>query len=200
MPEIAPPSVPTTPDWANRAGMAYNRIFDATRPMGSWTGLPLEIGAPLSGALWGAGAGLATQAVRKLMEDDDRKRRRMGWMNPLLVGAGAGAGVGLFSLWNRALAEKEKGGSVVGSDMERAIRLIRRDPMISDAEAGSIIQALHVAPFSTKQRVFSMLTTGALTGAAASRILGLGRLGTAVAAGAGAWLAHQYTKPPRYLL
>jgi hypothetical protein len=180
--------------------MAYNRLFDATRPMGSWTGLPLAAGAPLSGALWGAGAGLTIQAVRKIMEEDDRKRRRMGWRAPLLVGTGAGAGVGLFSLWNRALAEKEKGGSVIGSDMERAVRLIRRDPAISDAEAGSIIQALHVAPYSQKQRVFAALGTGALTGAAASRILGLGRLGTAVAAGAGAWLAHQYTRPPQYLL
>lgn len=173
------------------AGDQARQLFGIGKPMGSWTGVDPLLGAPLSGALWGAGLGAVAGGLRQLGGATNPPRRKGFWRSDLgrhiLLGAAGGGVLGAASGLNQKFANSRR-------EVEK---IVRQDPYISYAEKERIIRALTGADFMQLQRLAAMAAAGALTAATASRVLGLGLAGSAVAGGVGALLARNYFGGPQ---
>lgn len=200
---------------ANRAGLMLHKQLDLGNPMGAWTGLNPSVGAPLSGALWGAGAGLTYGLLRKLFSSEEENEERSMW-SPILLGALGGGGLGAWSghLQNktrRAAASAppvpskdltyqssatDKLSSWGGNSLERAVYLLRSDPRASDAEKSRLLYALQIAPQPQQSRILQLAAVGGLTALAASKILGMGLIASAVTGGLAAYTFNNYTRKP----
>lgn len=203
-----------TPSVANRAGLALHNGLDLGRPVGAWTGLSPSVGAPLSGALWGAGAGLTYGMLRKLFSSEEENENRSMWA-PILLGALGGGGLGAWSghLQNqtrrnlattpapaKTLSYNEgamrKFSNWGGGGMERAVYLLRSDSSMSDHEKSRLLYALQIAPPQQQSRILQLAAVGGLTALAASKVLGLGLLSSALVGGAAAYTFNNYTRKP----
>lgn len=188
MDEIEPANLPRS------AGRYLDKVFDLRHPMGTWTGLPTWAGAPLSGALWGAGMGGLYGLYRKLTADENSEP---GLLTPTLVGAGIGTGLGALTAYNMA-----KSGSFRNDEeqaLDRAIRMIRNDRSLSDAESSRVIHALRMSQGQERKRLLAMAAAGTLTGIIASRILGLGIIGSAIAGVGMAGIVGNHLRPKFYV-
>ena len=150
--------------------------------MGSWTGLPPMIGAPVSGALLGAGAGALYGGYKKLTEDPENPEPRKALLKKNRIGALAGGTIGAVS---GGLQKLSFFGPQAPSP-QAVLETLHNDRYLSYADKQKILQALSKASPSQWSTLMTMAAGGALTGAAASRILGVGLVGTTLAAGAGA--------------
>lgn len=173
-----------TKDLANRAGVWLHDKLDLDNPMGSWTGLPFAIGAPLSGALYGAGLGGALYFKRRLI---DKKRKRRDWWKWPLVAGGLGAGVGLLSSKLAA-----------APDLSMVERAIVADRALDPWEKQELLGRLRHAPDDTIRKLAMMASAGTLTGILAAMLLGppsgllAGALGAAIS-------ANNYRRTPYYV-
>jgi hypothetical protein len=184
-------------------GEAINKFTDAPTPLGSWTGLPPLVGAPLSGALFGAGAGALYNGFQR-WNGDPRSRRPKATKRQILLGALLGSGAGLASglLQNSqpavyAQAYENAQASKIASTGGDIVASLRSDPHLSAVDRQRILQALSGASPTQWSRLMLMASAGTLTGAIASRILGLGLVGTMLSAGAGALLAGNFFRGPK---
>ncbi len=198
------------------AGQFVRRHLDLMRPMGSWTGLWPIYGAPLSGALWGAGIGTALSGAQAALSGKDKK---VHWIRNALLGTLAGGGVGLLSglaQWNASnkaglagsmaarldkdvplwgFLEKDlQGGHAKQSgdmsDVEEILRILRSDSSLSSGDFYRIESALRASPDYMIGRIMRVLgmSGGAGAGFLVARILGLGLVGQGTSALAGGLL------------
>lgn len=176
--------LPVKPDAGRQLGDFLRETLGIGQSMGSWTGLPPEIGAPVSGALIGAGLGGLYGMGKDWWDGEDRPKRQW-WQKPSTVGAAAGTALGLLSGYAQthpmkiaALEEKRAG-------MEAAylIRAIERDPSIAYYEKNRLIGLVNQANPSQLRRLAGLAAGGALTAAAAHTILGTGFFGSAIIGG-----------------
>lgn len=177
----------------NALGLRIHDALDLSNPVGKWTGLDPRVGAPLSGALWGAGAGLTYAGLRKLFRDPEEEEEEPSMWMPTAIGAAAGLGLGAWS----GHLQHEKQTSLANRGIENAIAVLRRDRGVSDAQADRIEYALRRASPDTQRRIVGLLAVGGLTALAASKILGLGMLGSALTGGVAAYTFNNWTRQPR---
>lgn len=168
----------------NSAGLWLNDKLDIGLPMGSWTGLPRGIGAPLSGILWGGAAGAAYDAYRRLIQ---RKKVKNPWKKPL-IGALAGATIGLGSLLKKSSVP----------DLSIVERALMADPALSAWEKRALISRLQHVDDLSLHKMAVMAAAGTLTGALASMLIGspmgllAGALGAAIS-------SNNYRRNPYYV-
>ncbi len=177
-------------------GLGIRKVTDIENPMGSWTGLDPMIGAPLSGALIGAGLGGLYGGARSLFGGERRTGREGFWKGPIgrriLYGSLAGAGVGGVSGVLQKL-----GSSKQANNRLEVERIIRCNHSMSHWEREQIIQSLKGADFMQLQRLAALAAAGMLTAVAAKNILGLGTFGSVIAGGIGAMVAKNYFSGPK---
>jgi len=169
-------------------GEFVRRFTNTPNGMGSWTGLPPLMGAPVSGALLGAGAGALYGGYKKLTEDPRNPEPRKALLKKTLLGALAGGGVGLISggLQTTNLYKQQSFYGPQAPSPQAVLETLHNDRYLSYADKQNILQALSKASPSQWSTLMTMAAGGALTGAAASKILGVGLVGATLAAGAGA--------------
>jgi uncharacterized membrane protein YebE (DUF533 family) len=170
----------------NRIGRAVGVAIDAGRPMGSWTGLPPAIGAPLSGALWGAGAGALTGLILRLR---DEKKRRSSLLTPTLIGGLAGLGLGTYSA---AMRNHYKPASF----QDDAAAAIRRDRALTAAQSAQVEHAFRMASPYDQRRLATMLATGT-SAAVIARMLGINLMGSVILGGGVGWAAANFLTPKK---
>lgn len=180
------------------AGTLLGKAVDPERPMGSWTGLPLPVGAPLSGALWGAGLGAAYHGLKPLLTGKDHKRKQT-LLRSILAGAGIGGAVGLgagtINHYKQNSAEDlEKRAA---ADLGLIVQTVMRDPTLTEFEKRQILAQLSSARDDTLRRIVTAASTGGITGAMVARLLGFRGMGTALAGLAGAGLVGNYFRGPQ---
>lgn len=181
------------PTWA--IGSKIHGLADLENPMGTWTGLDPVIGAPLSGAMVGAGLGGLYGGAKWLLGNRSNKREGF-WKGPvgrsILAGSLAGAGVGGVSAYLQKTSSDKQANS--RTEVER---IVRRDQWMSNSEKEQIIRSLQGADVMQLQRLAALGAAGLLTAVAARKILGLGAVGTAIAGGLGVLLARNYFSGPK---
>lgn len=177
-------------------GLWLRRVFDGGRPMGSWTGLPAIAGAPLSGALIGAGLGGLYGGVKNLLSDERPKPNTPWWKKPWAVGALAGGGLGLASAALRTPEDdlRAKNASYKQADyqQQQLIRIIESDPSIAFFEKQRLLGLVQQANGSQLSQMLSLALSGGLTAAAAHTILGTGFFGSSVLGGLAALATNSY--------
>ncbi|TXH14590.1 MAG: hypothetical protein E6R03_08895 [Hyphomicrobiaceae bacterium] len=188
--------LPSDTSLGNVIGQILKPVYNPGARMGSWTGLRPLYGAPLSGALWGAGLGglygLGRAAVRGIKGETEEEPEPW-WANPLLVGALSGAALGSAS----GLAQ-EKTSSFY--DQNRLLELIQNNPSITDFEKKKLIDLVHEADQPQLSRMLSLAAAGALTAAAAHTILGTGAFKSSILGGLGAFaISNFFPGKPRYV-
>lgn len=209
--DIPTPSPQRYPSLLKGLGAMTGGIIGVNKGMGSWTGLNPAVGAPLSGALWGAGLGLAYSGGKKIMSmirgDEEEKPPTPWWKQPWLVGAGLGTAVGLGSgyLQNHtpslleqeleAAQEKGKLASAFASP-EQVADVIMRDPSIPAYEKATLIRSALQASPEQCASLLAAAATGMLTAALAHSILGTGFLGSALLGGAAGMIARNLLPGP----
>lgn len=175
--------------------------------MGTWTGLPPSVGAPVSGALLGAGLGLLYGGAQRFNGwlKDEPAEERPWWQQPWALGLGAGATLGAVSgqlqptnpggLRAQQLEEALRKGANVkyASSMSSLISVILRDPSLPEHEKRRLIAAIERANPQQRQRLLSALMAGTLTSGLAYGILGLGALGSAALGGIVGFIARNLT-------
>jgi hypothetical protein len=169
---------------ARAAGDWARKNLRLGAPLGSWTGLPPVVGAPLTGLALGTGVGALWRAKQKWIDEEEEPPP--WWSNPMILGPVAGLGFGALSgqLQQRQLEKQQHVKQAY--NMDRVLEIVRRDPWMSDAEKQVIQQRLTRADERTKRQLLSALMAGTLSAATAARLLNVGILGVAAAFGAGA--------------
>lgn len=171
-------------------------LIRPAQPMGAWTGLPSSIGAPLSGALWGAGLGALYQGGKRLWDylgGEEETEELPWWKHPAVLGALGGSAVGLLKqssasqLRAARLSAHEKKSF---SNPALLARVISEDPSISFYEKNRLLGLVEKASPSQLSRMAAMATVGALTASAAYGILGIGAFGSAAVGAVTAGIAH----------
>jgi len=178
---------------ANALGMRIHSALKLNEPVGKWTGLDPRAGAPLSGALWGAGAGLTYAGLRKLFHDPEEDEEEPSILMPTVLGAAAGLGLGAWS----GHMQHEKRTSYGHPSIDQAIRTIQADRTLSTSQISQIVHELRKSTPGQQRRILGMLATGGLTALAASKVLGMGLLGAALTGGAAAYTFNNWTRQPR---
>lgn len=176
-------------------GSQVGAALDVGRLMGSWTGAPPLLGAPVSGALWGAGLGALLGAGQEMFAAQPSRgqgfwRSRLG--RGLLLGALGGGAVGIGSGLTQHFKQNHHKQA---NSREEVARIIRTNYQIPPAEKQRLLQALAGADYLQLQRLAAVAAAGGLTALAASKILGLGGFGSALFGGVGALLANNYFRP-----
>lgn len=177
------------------------------QPMGEWTGLPSAVGAPLSGALWGAGLGALYQGGKNLwnyLSDREEVEATPWWRHPALLGALGGTAVGLMKqqsvsapLRAARIAAQEKQAY---ANPDRLSRVIANDPSIPFYEKTRLLSLVDQASPSQVSRMAALAAAGALTASAAYSILGTGLFGSTVVGLLGAGIANNLLPgKPKYV-
>jgi hypothetical protein len=172
--------------------------------MGSWTGLPPIVGAPLSGALWGAGLGAAYGGIKSLLSDDDPYAGPTPWYKtPWILGALAGTGIGLYAGADKMPPGQEKQHSVKQAsylyDRNSVLRAVLFDNNLLPAQKNQAAELIERAPDSSIRRLVEALGVGGLTGLAVYKLLGSGLIPSLVLGGLAARLYDSHTKPKAYI-
>lgn len=189
-------------------GNLLRQTTGGASPLGTITGLPPIMGAPLSGAMLGLGAGALYGGYKKLTADpDDPDEQDGSFTRRALIGALLGGGVGLgsglmqsyypnpytqpmFEPRDRFFEPAKKAHVKAAASPAEVARILSQDFDLSYADKQRIMQALAGASPSQWGSLLAMAAGGSLTGYAASRILGVGLIGTMLASGAGALIAR----------
>lgn len=190
-------------DAGQSVGEFLRSTIGGASPMGSWTGLHPLLGAPASGALLGAGVGALYGGYKKLTADpnnpEEADQPTIGRRS--LIGALLGGAVGLGSgamqtylppPYSQPMHSGDEKVAFARSAVspEEVALILSRDHNLSYADKQRIMQALAGASPTQWSNLLAMAAGGTLTGYAASRILGVGLIGTMLAAGAGALIAR----------
>ena len=181
------PDLPDVREAGRDYGAILRAIIGAGKPMGSWTGLPPALGAPISGALVGAALGGAYGGARDLIKGRPEEPRPW-WKRPSTIGAAAGTALGLAS-----------GLKTASAYPAALIRQISNDPSTAYYEKQRLIELVQQADGFQLRRLAALAATGALTAAAAHTILGTGAFGSAALGGASAFVANNLFNHTRYV-
>lgn len=185
-------------------GAGARKVFGLDKSMGSWTGLPPMLGAPVSGALWGAGAGLTATAAGKVRDWIlDREEKKTRWARNALIGASAGVGLGVLSgKWQGDRAEgidKEHSWNDMGDmgDTQLLVDTVMRDQSLAFAERSRLARLVRASPPHVLHRLKQSvaLAGGAGAGLLIARMLGFPILGQTAGAALGGFLAKQWFAP-----
>lgn len=185
------------PNTANSWGLVANAIRGGSTPMGSATGLHPMLGAPIVGALAGAGLGGIYGGVRSLLEDEDQPPKPW-WKKPWLIGTAGGLGLGLASGLTQTLGNQppktfdqltptEKKGYASPNNV---IRVIMNDPSITQYEKTRLVNLVEAASPSQTKQLLAMAVAGTLTAAAAHTVMRTGFFGSTIAGGVAAALTR----------
>lgn len=175
-------------------------LLGGDAPLGSITGLPPLAGAPISGALIGAGLGglfdLGQGAVDFLRGEE--RPKKPWWQRYWALGAGAGALTGLASgvmqtrdpgFLERKYQRAEE-LSKAGSASDDIVRVLLEDPYLSSYDRARLVAAMQRASPSQLRQLAMAAAAGTLTGVVAKNILGFGLAGSAVVGGLAAIMAN----------
>jgi len=181
-PEAAPPEkTEVAPNFERGAGSMLRDWLGGGKPMGSWTGLPMAIGAPLSGALIGSGIGLSVHGIRERLipwlVGREPKRSKNAWRRAATTGALAGLGLGGYAAYKKASAYNP------AEDAGRLIRIILHDRSLSEMQKQEALNRISTLSRQDVYRLNASAALGALTGAALATILGVGPLPGFIAGG-----------------
>lgn len=200
------------PNYGYSGGQFLSKLLGGTDPMGTWTGMNPLVGAPVSGALWGAGLGGLYAGGKALLsdkEEDPDQPPRPWWKHPATIGAGLGTVIGLLSGYAQTRPGFERAPQIYKqqSSLEKqaaspsdVIRVIMNDPRLSDWEKDHLIKAVMEATPGQLQQLLGAALAGTLTASLAHSILGTGFFGSALAGGIGGFLAHNLLPgPTRYV-
>jgi len=187
-----------------RAGLAdvlaplVGRAIDIKNPMGTWTGLTPEIGAPLSGLLWGAGIGglygLGRGAWRQLRGNNFPEEKPPLWKRPWALGSAAGLALGALAARNQLKEQQSimKMSSFNETERRAIRRTLEQDPYIAHFEKERLLGLVNKAEGSQLKRLAMLAAAGGLTASAAHSILGTGYFGSTVAGLAASYVASNY--------
>ena len=173
------------PNVERNAGAILARVVDNGAPMGSWTGLPTAVAAPVSGALLGAGLGALYHGV---------KNRLLPWINDepadeektlgghTLAGALAGLGIGSVAAYKQSAAYNPN------QDMGRLLVLILNERSMSEYQKQQAIDRLDNLSSQQVRQLTMSAAVGGLTGAALGALLGVGPVAGGLAGALGGHL------------